>query len=67
MTDLSHINVNAPHVPGVWQAIAETFGTWRARMRERNQLVLLSVRDIRDLGLTEQQVAYEANKPFWRA
>lgn len=67
MTDFTYTNVNVPQAPGALQIVADAFRTWRQRTRERNQLALLSLRDVHDLGLTEQQVQYEINKPFWRA
>jgi uncharacterized protein YjiS (DUF1127 family) len=44
-----------------------TLALWRKRARERAELVTLSVRDARDLGVDPGVVAYEASKPFWRA
>jgi uncharacterized protein YjiS (DUF1127 family) len=39
---------------------------WRERARTRALLARLSDLDLRDLGLTRNQVVAELNKPFWR-
>jgi uncharacterized protein YjiS (DUF1127 family) len=39
---------------------------WRSRYRARRELVKLSPRDLRDIGLTPAQAGFEADKPFWR-
>lgn len=67
MTDFSYTNIDVPQAPGTLDILAGTFRTWRQRARERRQLALLSARDVHDLGLTEPQVQFEVNKPFWRA
>jgi len=46
--------------------LGELFATWRRRVRERNELATLDQRTLRDLGLSEGDVQFEANKPFWR-
>ena len=45
----------------------ETFRVWRKRQKDRRQLAQLSNRDLHDVGLSWSDVAYEAEKPFWRA
>jgi uncharacterized protein YjiS (DUF1127 family) len=67
MTDFTYTNINVPHVPSTLDILVGAFRTWRQRARERRQLGLLSPRDVHDLGLTEQQVQFEINKPFWQA
>ena len=39
--------------------------SWRARMRQRNELLMLNAVELRDLSLTEADVNREASKPFW--
>jgi uncharacterized protein YjiS (DUF1127 family) len=41
-------------------------GEWRRRARERAELARFGSRDLRDIGLTPADAAYEINKPFWR-
>ncbi|UYN95045.1 MAG: DUF1127 domain-containing protein [Enhydrobacter sp.] len=46
---------------------ADVVKTWRRRSRERHELGNLGARTLHDIGLNAGQVAFEANKPFWRA
>jgi uncharacterized protein YjiS (DUF1127 family) len=55
------------HVPSLLSEVAETLHVWHERYRTRKDLSQLSARDIRDVGLSWTDVAWEANKPFWRA
>ncbi len=67
MADISlHFSSKAP-LAGTFTAFNQIFATWRRRNRERQELLGLDHRTIRDLGLTSQAVQFEANKPFWRA
>ena len=38
----------------------------RLFLRERRELAQLDSRSLRDLGLSEGQIQFEASKPFWR-
>ena len=40
---------------------------WHMRVRTRRDIARLDHRTIRDLGLSPSQLAFEAQKPFWRA
>ncbi len=46
--------------------IRETLALWHRRTRERDQLALLTDRDLHDAGLTTSDVWLETRKPFWR-
>jgi len=50
-----------------WERVRQ----WNRRAHERRMLGQLAQRmtehELRDLGLTRQQLAWECNKPFWRA
>ena len=66
MADISlHFSSKAP-LAGTYTAFNQIFNTWRRRVRERRELSHLDHRTLRDLGLTESQIQFEANKPFWR-
>ena len=66
MADISlHFTSKAP-LAGTFTAFAHIFQTWRNRSRDRDALAQLDHRTLRDLGLTESQARFEANKPFWR-
>ena len=47
--------------------ILGTLRLWRQRTMERSMLAHTSQRDIADMGMTEADVRYEIDKPFWRA
>jgi len=47
--------------------ILGTLRLWRQRSIERAMLAHMSQRDIADMGMTESEVRYEMDKPFWRA
>ena len=67
MADLSlHYSSKAP-LAGTFTAFAQILGTWRRRAKERHELTQLDRRTLRDLGLSEGEVTFEASKPFWRA
>jgi uncharacterized protein YjiS (DUF1127 family) len=40
---------------------------WQARSMGRQELIRLSERDLRDIGVTRAEAEAEAAKPFWRA
>ena len=47
--------------------LAETLHVWRQRYQSRRELAQWSDRDLHDVGISWSDVAYEAEKPFWRA
>jgi uncharacterized protein YjiS (DUF1127 family) len=55
------------------QRAAQVIATWYARYRTRNELEhmlrlgFIGHRELRDMGVTRGEVAFEADKPFWRA
>ena len=66
MADISlHLSSKAP-LAGTYTALNQILNTWRRRVRERRELAQLDSRSLRDLGLTEGAIQFEANKPFWR-
>ncbi len=46
--------------------LKRAYGEWRARVKERTQLVGLDERMLRDIGLSRVDIWHETNKPFWR-
>lgn len=44
-----------------------TLRLWRQRSIERALLAQMTQRDIADIGMTEADIRYELDKPFWRA
>ena len=66
MADISlHYSSKAP-LAGTFTALGQIFETWRRRSQDRDAIAQLDHRTLRDLGLTESQARFEANKPFWR-
>lgn len=51
----------APHRPSLLQRIA----TWHRVARQRRQLRELDPRLLADMGLTAEDAAREASRPFW--
>jgi uncharacterized protein YjiS (DUF1127 family) len=63
-----------PHQPminhhglGVLSQLGETFHVWRERQRQRRELAQWTERDMHDVGISRSDIAYELEKPFWRA
>lgn len=52
---------------GITKGFRDRMREWRQRVRVRNELMMLSDRDLRDLRWTRSEVDGEAGKPFWRA
>jgi len=67
MSTCTHESMINHHGRGVWAEISETFHLWRRRMQDRRQLAELTNRDLHDIGLSHSDIAFEAEKPFWRA
>jgi uncharacterized protein YjiS (DUF1127 family) len=67
MSTCTHESMTIHHGQGVLAEVSETFHLWRRRMQDRRQLAQLSLRDLHDIGVSSSDVAFEANKPFWRA
>ena len=69
MADLSlHYGSRTPlaGTAGAFASFHDILATWRQRSRERRELATLDSRTLSDLGLSPSEVAFEANKPFWR-
>ena len=55
------------HATGFFAELVETLHVWRMRQQQRRELANWNERDLHDVGLSRSDVAYEAEKPFWRA
>ena len=55
------------HGSRLFSQLAETFHVWRERSAMRRELARWSERDLHDIGVSSADVAYEVDKPFWRA
>ncbi|MCK1395398.1 DUF1127 domain-containing protein [Bradyrhizobium sp. 1] len=67
MSTLTHNSMTNHHAPGLIQQIGETLHVWHERYRNRRELSNWTARDLHDVGLSWTDIAYEADKPFWRA
>ena len=67
MSTFTHESMINHHGSGLFAQLRETFHIWRQRQIQRRQLAELSARDLHDVGLSWSDIAYEAEKPFWRA
>jgi uncharacterized protein YjiS (DUF1127 family) len=67
MSTCTHESMINHHGSGLFAQLIETIHIWRQRQIDRRQLAELSERDRHDVGLSWSDVAYEAEKPFWRA
>lgn len=47
-------------------ALLDLLLTWQERAAQRSHLSRLDDRMLRDVGLTRDQIAREASKPFWQ-
>ncbi|MBL8675695.1 MAG: DUF1127 domain-containing protein [Rhodospirillales bacterium] len=66
-THFTAADVRDHSTESILSRVPGTLALWRRRAVERAQLATLGERDARDLGIDPGQIAYEANKPFWKA
>jgi uncharacterized protein YjiS (DUF1127 family) len=64
-----HLNQTHPTSlqQGALQRLTDTLLSWQRRARERAELAHLDAWNLRDLGLSEGDVALEASKSCWKA
>ncbi len=48
-----------------WGQVKLQVAEWRGRVRLRHELMNLSDRTLRDIGLSRCDAGYQASKPFW--
>jgi len=46
--------------------VRATLREWRRRSRDRAELATLDARTLTDIGLTQGEAEFLANKPFWK-
>ncbi|MEM6487991.1 MAG: DUF1127 domain-containing protein [Pseudomonadota bacterium] len=47
-------------------ALLTLLAAWQSRMRSRRRLAEMDAHLLRDIGLSDEQVRNELEKPFWR-
>jgi uncharacterized protein YjiS (DUF1127 family) len=67
MSTLTHETMTNHHVGGVLAQLSETLQIWRQRYSTRQELAQWTDRDLHDVGLSKGDIAFETEKPFWRA
>jgi uncharacterized protein YjiS (DUF1127 family) len=67
MSTCTHESMTNHHGTGVFAQIGETLKVWQERRQQRLELARWNERDLHDVGLSRSDIAYEAEKPFWRA
>jgi uncharacterized protein YjiS (DUF1127 family) len=67
MSTYTHESMINHHEPGILSRLGETFHVWRQRYRSRRELASWSERELHDIGISWSDIAYETEKPFWRA
>jgi uncharacterized protein YjiS (DUF1127 family) len=72
MTTLVHdrIAIASPAVkqgPGAIERLKRTLSLWGQRIEERQALAQFGWREMKDVAITETDIAREIAKPFWRA
>ena len=64
---IQHNQAKAPFLARHWADLTAKAATWRQRAQARQALAQMSERDLKDIGLSQTQAVFEANKPFWSA
>jgi uncharacterized protein YjiS (DUF1127 family) len=67
MSTYTHESMINHHELGILSQIGETLNVWRQRYRSRRELASWSERELHDIGISWSDIAYETEKPFWRA
>ena len=67
MSTYTHESMINHHAPSLFSQVLDTLHVWHKRYRARRELAQWSERELHDIGISWSDVAYEADKPFWRA
>ena len=67
MSTYTHESMINSHGRGFFSFLVETLNTWWQRYQSRRELAQWSARELHDIGISWSDIAYEAEKPFWRA
>ena len=59
------LSTSRPYRCSRWGQVKHQIAEWRSRVRSRHELMNLSDRTLRDIGLTRCDAGFEAPKPFW--
>ena len=67
MSTFTHESMINHHAPSLVSRLLDTLHVWRKRYQARQELSKWTDRELHDIGRSWSDVAYEAEKPFWRA
>jgi uncharacterized protein YjiS (DUF1127 family) len=67
MSTYTHESMINHHETGLLTKLADTIHVWRQRYQSRRDLASWSERELHDIGISWSDIAYETEKPFWRA
>jgi uncharacterized protein YjiS (DUF1127 family) len=67
MSIFTHEPMTNHHGEGLLAQMSDTLHVWRERYRMRQELAHWTERDLHDIGMSPSEVAFELEKPFWRA
>jgi uncharacterized protein YjiS (DUF1127 family) len=59
------ISTSQPHRSSGWSQLKTHLGTWRRRAHSRHELMNLSDRTLRDIGVARCDAGIEGPKLFW--
>jgi uncharacterized protein YjiS (DUF1127 family) len=59
------ISTSQPHRSSGWSLLKNHLGTWRRRAHSRHELMNLSDRTLRDIGVARCDAGIEGPKLFW--
>ncbi len=65
MSTISHVRTIHRHRVLRWSRVKQNLAEWHRRARSRNELMGLSDRCLRDIGISRSAADFEASKPFW--
>ena len=61
-----NIPLSFPHHSSRWSQLKRHFAKWQRRAHSRHELMTLSDRTLRDIGLARCNVGTEGPKLFWK-
>ena len=67
MSTYTHESMINHHGQRLLSQLADTLHVWRQRYQSRRELASWSERELPDIGISWSDIAYETEKPFWRA